>query len=319
VSATSLPPLQVSQDSASKPSAEEISKAIGILSKAGFRAVQDAGWHFQKRHFYCPLNDCEFLEQNRDLWSPFEPLDIDWRVERQLDVAHEVSGYVDELRDVPQEASHPAEYAWNNAMWNKADALVQYGLIRSRKPARIVEIGCGWSSLLMAKALSRNEAEGGHGTQVSQVDPYPRPELMSVLPSHWEQHRFILQRAPSSLFERLGPGDILFYDGSHCAKAASDVNWFFFRVLPRLRRGVLIHIHDIVLPQEYPEAWILERGQTWNEQYVLQAFLMHNQAYEIEIANAYLASKHHERLKQLYKNIQPHWGASVWMRKVGGE
>ena len=144
---------------------------------------------------------------------------------------------------------------------------MQYGLVRSRRPARIVEIGCGWSSLLLARALARNDAEGAPRTRVTQIEPHPRAELMAALPNHWTRHTTILQRAPLDIFDALGPGDILFYDGSHVAKTASDVNWFFFRVLPRLAPGVLIHLHDIFLPREYPKDWLLKDGRTWNEQY----------------------------------------------------
>jgi hypothetical protein len=95
------------------------------------------------------------------------------------------------------------------------------------------------------------------------------------------------------------------------------VNWFFFQVLPRLRDGVLIHLHDIFFPRDYPKEWLLERRQSWNEQFVLQAFLMHNSAYRVEIANAFIAHQRGEEIKALYGEIQPFWGASFWMMKGG--
>ncbi len=307
------------------PSAAELQSAIETLTRAGHRAVQRLGYHFQPNHFYSPLNDCDFLEANLDLWAnesnrarwgEFVPVEIDWRTEHQLEVAREVGAFAHELRDVPRESADPGTYHWKNPMWAAADPIVQYGLYRSRKPRRVVEIGCGWSSLLMARALLRNQAEGGARTEVTQIEPHPRPEIMASLPRHWAQHRAILQRAPYAIFEQLGDGDVLFYDGSHCAKVASDVNWFFFRVLPRLRRGVLIHIHDIMLPKDYHEEWVFKRGQTWNEQYLLQAFLMHNDTYQIEIANSYLCFRHADTLRALYGDLQPVYGGSLWMRKV---
>jgi predicted O-methyltransferase YrrM len=216
------------------------------------------------------------------------------------------------LADVPCDPTgDPGVYCWKNDFWNNADALVQYGLVRSRQPRRVIEIGCGWSSLLLAKALGRNEVP----CKVVQIEPHPNAEIFRRLPSHWVHHQCILQRAPMEIFERLDAGDILFYDGSHCAKVASDVTWFFFRILPRLKSGVLIHIHDIFLPYDYPEQWIFERGQTWNEQYVLQAFLMHNSAYKIVIANRYLFSHHGRELDDLYRGVQPSYGVSFWMQK----
>jgi predicted O-methyltransferase YrrM len=244
-----------------------------------------------------------------------DPLEIDWDVEHQLEVAGEVGEFVEELRDVPQDSKDPTVYCWNNNFWNNADALVQYGLMRGRQPRRVVEVGCGWSSLLLARALRQNESAGGSRTEVVQIEPYPRKEIMASLPEHWRQHVSILQRAPFSIFEDLAAGDVLFYDGSHCAKVASDVNWFFFQVLPRLASGVLIHLHDVFFPRQYPEHWIFERGQTWNEQFVLQAFLMHNERYRVEICNSYLFDKHAAILKELYRGVQPAHGVSIWLRK----
>jgi predicted O-methyltransferase YrrM len=299
------------------PSDAEVTAAIATLKAAGFRRVQQAGYHFQVRDFYSSCNDVEFLDANRDLWQrKGDPLGIDWNLPRQLEVAREVAGYIEELRDIPQHSDDVRVFCWRNPFFNSADALVHYGLFRSRKPRRVVEVGCGWSSLLLARALNANEASGSHRAEVTQIEPYPRRELMSVLPKHWTMHESIIQRAPLEIFEKLGAGDILFYDGSHVAKCASDVNWFFFEVLPRLASGVLIHVHDIFFPHDYPEQWMFERGQTWNEQYVLQALLMGGDRYRVEIANRLLCVHHQATLDSLYKGLQPSFGCSLWMMKA---
>src|SRR5258708_6328530 len=126
----------------------------------------------------------------------------------------------------------------------------------------------------------------------------------------------MLQQAPLDIFDSLKAGDFLFYDGSHCAKAASDVNWFFFRLLPRLQPGVIIHLHDIHFPEDYADDVIFTRGQTWNEQYVLQAFLMHNAAYRILLANRYLFHRRKGALEQMCQGVQPAVGCSFWMEKI---
>lgn len=292
----------------------KILRALQILRKVDFKEIQKLGFHLQLNDYYSPLNDCNFLDTNRDLWvEPFEPLDINWNIMGQLEVAREISAYVRELADVPD--NRPGDspvYHWNNNFWNNADALVQYGLVRSRQPKQVIEIGCGWSSLLLAKALDKNERP----CAVVQIEPYPNPEIFKQLPSNFVHHECIVQRAPMEIFDKLEAEDILFYDGSHCAKVAGDVNWFFFRVLPRLKSGVLIHLHDIFLPHEYPEEWIFRRGQTWNEQYVLQAFLMNNKDYRIVIANRYLFIHRERDLDALYRGIQPSHGVSFWMQKI---
>jgi len=288
-----------------------------LFVHVGFRKLQQLGFHLQRNDFYSPLNDCDFLQQNYDLWHDQpDPPEIDWRVDDQLAAAREIAPFLEELRDIPQ--SPPADchaYGWENGFWNNADALVQYGLVRSRKPELYVEIGCGWSSLLLKQALEFNEQEG-HPADVTLIEPYPNPRIFPHLPSSWRHHPAILQRVSFSVFDALAAGDVLFYDGSHCSKIASDVNWFFFRVLPRLQPGVIIHLHDIVLPDDYFDPYVFQRGQTWNEQFLLQAFLMHNPAYRILIANRFLWRKKAAELDQLYRGIQPSHGCSFWMQKL---
>lgn len=292
----------------------DLHEAIKRLEQASFLELQRLGYHFQKNDFYSPLNDCDFLTDNPDLWHERPPqAEINWNTKRQLEVAKKVGDFVEELQDVPEDSrSSKIEYCWNNPFWNNSDALVQYGIYRDVKPNKIVEIGCGFSSLLMQRAITKNNND----CHVTQIEPYPNPALFELFPKSWDHHQCPLQRAPFEVFESLEAGDVCFYDGSHCAKAGSDVNWFFFEVLPRLASGVIIHIHDIFMPDNYPEPWIFERGQTWNEQYLLQAFLMHNKSYEILMANRYLWKEHSKELDIFYKGIQPSYGCSFWMQKV---
>ena len=295
-------------------SASTVSAAIEVLKRTPFSEIQRAGYHFQANDFYSPLNDVAFLKDNLDLWKQRpSPSSIHWNTEGQLAIARKVGRYAEELRDVPKDQQPgKLEYCWNNPMWNNADALVQYGLLRDLKPKQIVEIGCGWSSLLMQRALERNQVP----CQVTQIEPYPNPALFKFFPKDWQLRRTPLQRVPFEVFESLQAGDICFYDGSHCAKVASDVNWFFFEVLPRLAPGVIIHIHDIFLPDDYPDLWIFERGQTWNEQYLLQAFLMNNTDYKILIANRFLYKTNAKALEEFYLGVQPSYGCSFWMQKM---
>jgi hypothetical protein len=297
-----------------------IAEAIETLQRADPIEVERLGFRLEPCNYYSPVNSLVFLQENQDLWArPFVPLDIDWRVEHQLGVAREIAKHIPELAGISA-SPRGAEFYWDNNFWNNADALVQYGLLRSRKPRRLIEVGCGFSSLLAAKALNRNRGENPDAvTAVTLVEPYPRPELLDNLPRDWTLIRSILQRCPLELFDALEDGDVLFYDGSHCARAGSDVNWFFFRVLPRLKPGVLIHLHDMFFPNDYPTEWLLERRQSWNEQFLLQAFLMHNTAYRIEISNSFLTHACADELKSLYGDIQPFWGCSFWMLKTGDD
>jgi len=295
-------------------SSDEINRALEVLRDVPPRTLQRHGYHLQPADFYSPLNPLDFLDQNRDLWAELDPCaEIDWNHAVQVQTARLVALDVAELRDVSDEPADGEAIAfhWNNPFWNNADALVQYGLVRALAPRRYVEIGCGFSSLLLARALEANETP----TAVTTIEPHPAAEIFAVLPESWTHHTCILQRAPLEIFDALERGDVCFYDGSHCARVGSDVNWFFFRILPRLASGVLIHLHDIFLPEPYPDDWIFARGQTWNEQFILQAFLMHNHAYEVLIANRYLWHRERDLLDTLYAGVQPSHGASLWLRK----
>lgn len=298
---------------------DPLGQAIETLRETPVLEIQKRGYHFQQRDYYSALNDLPFLAENHDLWHDRPlPRGVKWDLDAQMDAVKQIAPYCSELMDVPQDMPEGAPvFHWKNDFWSNADALIHYGLLRDTKPRRVVEIGCGWSSLLMAQALALNESEGAPKTVVDQVEPYARKELLSALPEHWDLHETILQRAPLEIFESLQAGDVCFYDGSHVARAGSDVIWFFFEVIPRLKPGVLIHVHDIFWPSDYPDDWIFERGQTWNEQYVLQAFLMYNSEFEPVICNTALFANFESEITQLFSAVFPDTGhgGSIWLRR----
>jgi hypothetical protein len=298
---------------------EDLDAALATVAAASIDEVQGRGYHLQRRDYYSALNDLPFLRENWDLWHERPmPAGIGWDLEAQLGRVRAIRRFFPELADVPLNAPEgPPAYHWQNDFWRGADAIVQYGLLRERQPRRIVEIGAGWSSLLMARALERNRGEGAPAPIVDQVEPFPRRDLLSALPAGWRRHEVILQRADLALFDALGAGDVCFYDGSHVARAGSDVVFFFFEVLPRLRPGVLVHVHDVFWPDDYPDEWVFERGQTWNEQYVLQAFLMYNEAFVPLICNSWLSrqgsfAEHFGDLAETQ-----HSGVSLWLERTG--
>lgn len=315
------PPPPAAAPAPAPPAGVSAAEALEVLKRVPPMELQGMGYHLQRADYYSGLNDLWFLSENRDLWHdrPLPP-GVEWDLEAQLGEVRKFAPHIAELADVPLEAPPgPPRYHWRNDFWGDADAIVHYGLLRSAKPRRVVEVGSGWSSLLMARALARNEEEGEAPAVVDQVEPFPRKELLSALPEHWSLHETILQRAPLEPFEALRAGDVCFYDGSHVARAASDVVWFFFEVVPRLAPGVLVHVHDVFWPADYPDEWVFDRAQTWNEQYLLQAFLMYNREFEPLICNAAVADRYPAELSELFSGTEakPH-GVSVWLRRAGG-
>jgi hypothetical protein len=174
-------------------------------------------------------------------------------------------------------------------------------------------VGAGFSSLVSAQAALRN----AH-TELICIEPYPSviqkegfPGLTSLIPKK-------VQEVELNYFEELDTGDILFIDSSHVVKIGGDVNYLFLEVIPRLKPGVLVHVHDIFLPMEYRRDWIIDELRFWSEQYLLQAFLTFNSAYEVLLCNSYLGYRHRDEMQATFPN-SPWWGGgSFWMRRKRG-
>jgi len=292
----------------------QVDEALAFLRTIPFQELQRRGWNLQPHHFYWPLNDVQFLRDHPELWHDRGlPAGIEWDLDGQVDFVRDLAPFCAELADIsqrPAAVDMGSEITLVNGSFSGADACAYYGLVRKIQPQRIVEVGAGWSSVFLAHALARNERPAA----VTLIEPEPNRRLLDRLPRDWEVRRSLLQLADLEPFTRLEAGDICFYDGSHCVHTASDVNWFFFEVVPRLAPGVMVHVHDIFLPDDYHDQWLLGDGLSWNEQYFLQAFLMHNEAYRVRLANHMLFRLREDDVRPLY----PGWhdGGSVWMEKT---
>lgn len=163
--------------------------------------------------------------------------------------------YRTELARIGQDAPAPAP-RWGQEWFAPLDAAILYAFIRQYRPARFLEVGSGHSTRFAAQAIS----DGKLATQHVAIDPAPRAVLGGLNVS---LHRRVLKDADQALFAALQPGDMLFIDSSHILMPGTDVDALFNRILPALPKGVLVHIHDIFLPDDYPADWAW-RG--YNEQ-----------------------------------------------------
>ena len=116
-------------------------------------------------------------------------------------------------------------------------------------------------------------------------------------------------------FEELVENDILFIDSSHVVRIGGDVNFLYLDVLPRLKPGVIVQVHDVFLPREYPRQLVMEQHQFWSEQYVLQAFLALNDQYEVLFANNFLAHSYWDEVRAAFPTAQYWGGSSFWIRR----
>lgn len=180
------------------------------------------------------------------------------------------------------------------------------------KPRQIIEVGSGNSTLLMSAAGTRNANEG-YDFQLTSVDP----NASSYLSTNPPQFTTVLTKSVESLsvkdFESLEKNDFLFIDSSHNVKCGSDVLFLILNVVPALNAGVIVHIHDIYLPFEYPRQW-LENGFYYNESYFLHAFLLFNKDFEILLSNHYLNRRNPDRWKEMFGD--PAGPTSLWLRRV---
>jgi hypothetical protein len=193
-------------------------------------------------------------------------------------------------------------------------------MVRQFQLRLIIEIIGGFSSLLLSQAAAKN-----NGSALICIEPFPQEFLKQGFPG---LHRLIDKKVEDidlEFFSELDSGDVLFIDISHTVKIGGDVNYLFLEVFPRLKPGVIVHVHDIFLPFEYRRDWVLEEFRFWTEQYLLQAFLTFNSEFEVLIVNSYMAHGYLGDLKAAFPSLENlkatlpnsvRWGGgSFWMRR----
>jgi predicted O-methyltransferase YrrM len=282
-----------------------------------FDLWQSHGFHVTRVHYDTPIPDTRGLPLS--LWSRASDLPgVDMREEQQKQLLSEiVAKFKDEYSGVPTGAStHEFHYYLGNTGFEAVDAEMLFGMIRLLKPRRMYEVGSGFSTLLAGDALRRNRTDG-YRCRFVAIEPYPSAVLEAELPSEVELLRVPVQDVSLAEFQSLSENDILFIDSSHVCKVGSDVQFLFLEVLPRIRPGVVVHVHDIFTPVEYPKHWVLDWHRFWNEQYLLQTFLSFNVAFEVLWAGQWMHVKHPDLLMKAFPSYQTGVSpASFWFRRT---
>ncbi|NOC90510.1 class I SAM-dependent methyltransferase [Ruegeria sp. HKCCD6604] len=169
------------------------------------------------------------------------------------------------LEALKDPARNQTGYRIGNGYYDSPDADALYLMIRRFQPKRVIEVGCGNSTRVTRQAI----IDGNLDTTITAVDPYPRADIAHVV-DRFEQKR--LEDTDPALFAELEAGDILFIDSSHVVRMSNDVAHLFCRIIPSLNTGVVIHVHDVFLPYEYPKRFFYD-CPGWGEQYVLHSLL----------------------------------------------
>jgi Methyltransferase domain len=314
-----------------------------LMAKTAIRLLEQTGWytgywnqwrgslfdhaerhglHVLPVHFYTPIPDGEKLPES--LWQERnDPPGVDLRIEEGLSLlARLAERYRSEYDQFPYEKpAEPQRFHLSNTAYSCGDAEILYSMIRDLKPRRIVEVGSGYTTLQISETIGRMvQDDPGLACEFTAIEPYP-PEYLSprpagvtrVLPS-------IVQTVPVHEFLALEADDILFIDSSHVVAIGSDVIYLFLEILPRLAPGVVVHVHDVFIPFNYPRSWIRQSRFFWNEQYLLHAFLLFNQAFEVLLPTHAVFHRHNEEFKRHVPSCARHerQPSSFWMRRRGG-
>ncbi|NEU06784.1 class I SAM-dependent methyltransferase [Flavihumibacter sp. R14] len=293
---------------------------IKLINKL-LRLRQDAShletnFLYPSGHFYSPIiSVTDIRGREHEIWNKLENEDIigiEQRPTVQLHLLNQLSKYYNEI-PFKHGKLQQVRYYFDNDYYSYTDGIILYSIIRHFKPKQIIEIGSGFSSAVM---LDTNELFFDNQIDLTFIEPYPDRLLSLLTEDDHQQTKIIkedIQSVPLDTFQKLTAGDILFIDSSHVVKTGSDVNFILFKILPILKKGVLIHFHDIFYPFEYPKDWIF-MGRNWNEIYFLKAFLMYNTEFEILLFSDYLHKFYREFFSAMplcYHNC----GGNIWIEK----
>jgi predicted O-methyltransferase YrrM len=287
-----------------------------------FRLAERAGVHLTPRHYYTPVPDVCWLRQHAPLWEGAVTLagvawDLDAQLERLAGISapyiHEVAGleFFDRVRSDE----------WGPG-YGPIESQVLHCFLRAHRPRRVIEVGSGVSTAVMLHALER-ETEPA---ELTCIEPFPSPMLRETAGA-----RLLIracQEVPLTVFSELEDGDLLFIDSSHAVKVGSEVPRIYLEIVPRLRPGVFVHIHDVFLPYLYPPDILTWPFWAWQETVLLAALLTNNPKLEVLFC---LSALHHSlpyEVRTLLPDYRPramqgglfadggagHYPSSIWLR-----
>lgn len=204
---------------------------------------------------------------------------INMNIKEQLEILSKFD-YNSELLKIPLEKQDDLEFYFNNGFFEAGDAEYLYNIIRLFKPKNIIEIGSGYSTLMAINAIKENSfRDNSYFCNHICIEPYEKHYLLQTKSNQLLKEK--VEDVNIDIFLKLQCNDILFIDSSHIIRPQGDVLLEYLEILPILRSGVLVHIHDIFTPKDYIDDWILKQVRFWNEQYLLEAFLTMNDKYRV--------------------------------------
>jgi hypothetical protein len=274
-----------------------VAKLKSLPRRAAKEGLRRRGYDVIARTHESPLPDVAAILE--ETWQPSELVGVDLRLPEAWALL--------EGELAPFLAAFPADFDLGNATYASVDAETLYAMLRWAKPRLVIELGSGASSHLIQAA----------GAQEHRVfDPYPwaanqlaQVDGLQVTPLRTEE-------IPVTQFADLTAGDVLFVDTTHTVKTGGDVPRIVLEIFPRLATGVLVHVHDIFLPYDYPRSWVVQLRKAYAEQYLLHAFLAFNDAFDVVLPMHALATSDPERLARLIPSLRPGiTPGAFWLRR----
>jgi hypothetical protein len=276
------------------------------------RRIQDAGVNIVPANFYSDIPGVA------DIAASFELAEEAPYASRLFD-SDRLRGFLAEIAPLAAEFDPPRDgderdpdgFYWGNPAFSWSDAMAYYAVLRHVKPATVIEVGAGFSTLVAQAALRAN----GRGRLIL-VEPFPLPWLADKVPEAELVQRPVQDLPPAWFNERLSDGDVLFIDSTHTVKAGSDCLHLYLRVIPRLTASLTIHAHDIYLPFAMPRGHF-DRHLYWTEQYLLLAYLLDNPRVEVVYGSAWAHRHARGALDGFMRGRWGSGGASLWFRREG--
>jgi len=268
-------------------------------------------------HFYSPIPSLADIATDSDQIFSINSKEIpgvNLRENAQLELLNKFIGFYSE-QPFTAHKNHENRYYFENPSYSYSDAILLHCMIRHLTPKRIVEVGSGYSSCVM---LDTNDLFFDGQVKNTFIEPYPDLLLSLIKRDDKSKIRLIpdrVQHVDLGVFEELEKNDILFIDSTHVTKINSDVNRILFDILPRLKPGVYVHFHDVFFPFEYPKEWVF-KGISWNEQYILRAFLQYNSQFRVVLMNTFMEHFHESFFDENMPLCLKNRGGSIWIEKL---
>ena len=271
-------------------------------------------------HYYSPLPNMSMLKQNLHRWYQESSMaGIELALDKQMYILEQLKTYKEECR-LLQSFAQITENGYGPG-YGEVEAHLLHCMIRYLKPKSMIEVGSGVSTYFTLQALRKNQQDDGQEFVMSCIEPYPANKLQRLAETNNLNLQVNeVQDIPVTYFQQLDNNDILFIDSSHVSKVDSDINYLYLEILPQLKKGVVVHIHDIPFPYATcnPGHPTFPVSLLWNESALVRALLMYNGVFDIIMCQSYLHYKYPESIKAVVDiyDQQKHFPTSLWLRKV---